>query len=141
MSYRREGEKNNFFFVAFLSIFLVTSTILLPIFTLTSTNDLIIYEKSTAPNSNNSLINTTLELRVDDIFTSALEGIQVEVNQLVNLTVFYRDNATKQHISGATVSLGWDNFTETGSQYYYNLDTDDLEQGITIVTIEAQYDN
>ena len=86
-------------------------------------------------------IATELQLLVDYIPTDALEIIQVEVNQFVNLTVFYRDNVTKLHISGAIVSLGWDNFTETGSQYYYNLDTNDLDQGITIVTIVAQFNN
>ncbi len=80
-------------------------------------------------------------LEVEETTTNALETIQVEVNQFINLTVFYRDNDTKQHISGANVSLGWDNFTETGSQYNYTLNTNDLEQGITIVNIEAQFNN
>ena len=81
-------------------------------------------------------IASELQLEIKETQTSALETIQVEVNQFINLTVFYRDNETKQHISGAIVSLGWDNFAETGSQYYYNLNTNDLDQGITIVTIE-----
>ena len=86
-------------------------------------------------------IASELQLEVDETPTNALETIQVEVNQFVNLTVFYRDNETKQHIYGAIVSLGWDNFTETGSQYYYNLNTNDLDQGITIITIESQFNN
>jgi hypothetical protein len=86
-------------------------------------------------------IASELQLEVEETPTSALETIQVEVNQFVNLTVFYRDNVTKQHISGAIVSLSWDNFTEIGSQYNYTLNTNDLEQGITIVTIEAEYNN
>ncbi len=86
-------------------------------------------------------IATELLLEVDEIATSALETIQVEVNQFVNLTVFYRDNATKLHISGAIVLLGLYNFTEIGSQYNYTLNTDYLDQGITIVTIEAQFNN
>ena len=86
-------------------------------------------------------ITSELLLEVDDTPTNALETIQVEVNQFVNLTVFYNDNATKLHISGATVSLGWDNFTETGYQYNYSLNTNDLDQGITIVNIEAQFNN
>ena len=91
-------------------------------------------------------IATEFLLEVDENPTSALETIQVEVNQFVNLTAFYRDDVTKLHILGATVSLGWDsfgwhNFTELGTQHYYNLDTDDLDQGITIVTIEAGYNN
>jgi len=86
-------------------------------------------------------IATELLLDVDETPTSALETIQVEVNQFVNLTAFYRDNASKLHILGAIVSLGWDNFTDTGAQHYYNLSTNDLDQGITIVTIEAQFNN
>jgi len=86
-------------------------------------------------------IASELQLLVDNTSTSALETIQVEVNQYVNLTVFYRDNVTKLHILGATVSIGWDNFTETGTQYNYTLNTNDLDQGITIVNIEAQFNN
>ena len=86
-------------------------------------------------------IATELLLDVDETPTSALETIQVEVNQFVNLTAFYRDNVSKLHILGAIVSLGWDNFTDTGAQHYYNLSTNDLDQGITIVTIEAQFNN
>jgi len=86
-------------------------------------------------------IATELLLEVDKTPTSALETIQVQVNQFYNLTVFYRDNVTKLHISGATVLLGLDSFTEIGSQYNYTLDTNDLDQGITIVNIEAQFNN
>ena len=84
-------------------------------------------------------IASELLLEVMSNSTSALETIQVEVNQFINLTVFYKDNVTKEHIFGANVSLGWDNFNENGSQYYYNLNTNDLDQGITIVTIVAQF--
>jgi len=86
-------------------------------------------------------IASELQLEVEETQIGALETIQVEVNQFINLTVFYRDENLSQHIPGAIVSLGWDNFNETGSQYYYNLDTNDLDQGITIVTIEAQLIN
>ena len=87
-------------------------------------------------------IATKLELEVDgnSTPTSPPTKIQVQVNQLINLTVFYKNNETEQLISGATVSLGWDNFNATGTQYYYNLNTTtDLDQGITVVTIEAQF--
>lgn len=86
-------------------------------------------------------IATEILLEVDETPTGALATIQVEVNQFINVTVFYRDDVTKLHISGAIVSLDWDNFTETGSQYYFNLNTNDLVQGITIVTIEAHFNN
>ncbi|MFX1447439.1 MAG: hypothetical protein ACFFCG_04820 [Promethearchaeota archaeon] len=86
-------------------------------------------------------IATELLLEVDEleIPTYPPETIQVQVNQLINITVFYKNNETKQYISGATVSLDWDNFTKTGTQYFYNLNTTThLDQGITVVTIEAQ---
>ncbi len=86
-------------------------------------------------------IASNLTLLVQDNKTKAFETIKVEVNQFVNLTVFYRDVETNQHILGAIVSLGGDTFTVNGSQYYYDLDTNDLSQGITIVTIEAQFNN
>jgi len=88
-------------------------------------------------------IASELLLEVDGQPTNASAIIKVEVNQFKDLTVFYQDNVTHQHISGAIVSLDWDNFTEIGSQYSYNLDTNDpnLEQGITIVTIVAQFNN
>ncbi|MEE9573606.1 MAG: hypothetical protein V3W20_11200, partial [Candidatus Neomarinimicrobiota bacterium] len=86
-------------------------------------------------------IASELLLLVDSTPTSAFESIQVEVNQFVNLTLFYRDNVSKLHISGAIVSLGLENFTEIGTQYNFTLNTNDLGQGITIVTIEAQYNN
>ena len=86
-------------------------------------------------------IASELQLMVDDTPTNALETIQVEINKFINLTMLFRDNVTKLHISGATVSLGWDNFTEIGSQYNYSLNTNDLDQGITIINIEAQFNN
>ncbi|MFX0073854.1 MAG: hypothetical protein ACFE96_00315 [Candidatus Hermodarchaeota archaeon] len=88
-------------------------------------------------------IASNLTLKVDGSYVGALQTIQVEVDQFKNFTVYYRDNATQQHISGAIVSLNWDNFTEVGSQYYYNLDTNspNLDQGITIVSIEARFTN
>ena len=87
-------------------------------------------------------IATKLRLEVNEGLVNPLDTIIVEVNQLINLTVFYEINESDQHIPNATVSLGWDNFTETGSQYYYNLNTTtDLDQGITIITIEARFND
>ncbi len=70
------------------------------------------------------------------------DTLSVEVNQFLNFTVFYQDNLTKQHLSGATISLlGMGNFSDVGSQYYYLLNTNDLEQGITILTVLAYLEN
>lgn len=65
--------------------------------------------------------------------------IQVELNQFININITFRDNMTKQNLSGALVELiGWGNFSEVNNQYNYTLDTNDLGQGITIVIIQAQ---
>jgi len=145
MSYRREGDKNNFFFVAFLSIFLVTSTILLPIFTLTSTNNQITYEKSVDPNSNNSLVNSTLIILINSTLIQADETVNVEIGECLNITVFFRDNNSIP-LNGATINITGGAFTYLLSedilrnQYNFTLNTNDLEQGINILTIFAQLD-
>ena len=142
MRNRREGEKNNFFFVAFLSIFLVTSTILLPIFTLTSTNDQITCEKSTAPNSNNSLVNTTLLVLVNSV---PISDISTTMGEKLNITVFFSDNNSIP-LNGATINITWGGFTYIldediiKNQYNFTLDTNDLEIGPNILTISAQLD-
>jgi len=87
-------------------------------------------------------IATDLKLEVDEELTSPPVTIKVDVNELINLTVYYKNNVTQQHISGANVSLNGNNFNETGSQYYYSLNTTtDLGQGITIITIVAQFNH
>jgi len=71
------------------------------------------------------------------------DTIQAEIDDLINVTIFYRDNITKEHIPNATISLlNWDLLNETNNQYYnITIDATDLEQGITILTIFAQKDN
>jgi len=70
------------------------------------------------------------------------DQIQVEVNKFINVTVYYRDNITKQLLNGATITLiGRGNFTETSSHYNITVNTNVLDQGITILTIFAQRDN
>jgi hypothetical protein len=67
-----------------------------------------------------------LLLFVDSNPINASDTIQVEVNQFLNITIFYKDNLTKQHLPGAIVELlSWGNFSEIGSQYNYTVDTDD----------------
>jgi len=85
---------------------------------------------------------TELHLFLDEDLKEDGDQIQVEVNEFINVTVYYRDNITKQLLSGAIIALiGRGNFTETSSHYNITLDTDDLDQGITILTIFAQKDN
>ncbi|MFX0026334.1 MAG: hypothetical protein ACFE8M_07950, partial [Candidatus Hermodarchaeota archaeon] len=85
---------------------------------------------------------TELLLFLDGVPKNDSDQIQIEVNEFINVTVYYRDNVTKQFLSGATVTLlGIDNLTETSCHYNITLDTNDLEQGINILTIFAQLDN
>jgi hypothetical protein len=81
-------------------------------------------------------------LFIDSNPTNASDMIQVEVNQFLNITIFYKDNITKLNLPGAMVELiGRGNFSEISSQYNYTIDTNDLEQGITILTVQAQLTN
>ncbi|KKN21569.1 hypothetical protein LCGC14_0924010 [marine sediment metagenome] len=83
-----------------------------------------------------------IQLLVNNIQTNASNIIQVEVNQFLNLTLFYNDNLTKLNLPGASVELiNWGNFTEISNQYNYTVDTNDLEQRITILTVQAQLIN
>ncbi|GAH22143.1 unnamed protein product, partial [marine sediment metagenome] len=60
----------------------------------------------------------------------------------LNVTVFFKDNITKTLINGAAVNLlGIGNFNETINHYNLTLNTNDLNQGINILTIFAQLDN
>jgi len=85
---------------------------------------------------------TEIQLYVNSIQKNETDTIQSEVNQFLNVTVYYMDNLTKQHLTGATVSIiGIGNFTEIGTQYNYTIDTNDLEQGVSILTVFAHVDN
>jgi len=85
---------------------------------------------------------TELLLFLDEDPKNDGDQIQVEVNKFINVTVYYRDNITKQLLNGATITLiGRGNFTETSSHYNITVNTNVLDQGITILTIFAQRDN
>ena len=146
MSYSREGDKKYFIFVVFLSTVLLTSTITLPIFTPTSINDHNIYEKSNAPNSNDSLVNTTLILLVNNTQLLAGESHSVAIGEHLNITVFFRDNNSIP-LNGATINITWGGFTYIlnediiKNQYNFTLDTNDLSQDVNVLTISAQKNN
>jgi hypothetical protein len=83
-----------------------------------------------------------MQLLINNLVKKDSDTIEVEVNQFLNITIFYNDNLTKLHLSGATVELiGWGNFSEVSSQYNYTIDSNDLEEGITVFTIQAQIAN
>ncbi|MFW9820924.1 MAG: hypothetical protein ACFFE5_15055, partial [Candidatus Thorarchaeota archaeon] len=85
---------------------------------------------------------TELLLFLDGAPKNDGDQIQVEVNEFINVTVFYRDNLTKQFLNGASVTLiGRGSLTETGNHYNITVDTNDLDQGITVLTLFAQLDN
>jgi len=83
-------------------------------------------------------ISSELLLYVNSTLRYDSETINVEVNQFLNITVYYKDNNTKQHLSGATVSLsGFGELNETSDHYNMTISTNDLEQGITVLTVNA----
>ena len=84
---------------------------------------------------------TDLLLFLDGVPKNDGDKIQVEVNEFINVTVYYRDNETKLLLGGATITLiGRGDFSETSSHYNRTIDTNDLDQGITVLTIFAQLD-
>jgi hypothetical protein len=64
---------------------------------------------------------------------------------MLNITVFFTDNQTSLHISGATVQLIGEgniiNFTVDFNQYTLILNTRDLKIGVSLFTIVAQANN
>ena len=82
---------------------------------------------------------TELILFVNGIQKNQSDTIQFEANELINITVFYKDYLTDAHLSGANVELlGFNNFNETGSQFNITINSNQLEQGINILTVFAQ---
>ena len=82
---------------------------------------------------------TELILFVNGIQKNQSATIQFEANELINLTVFYKDDLTDTHLSGANVELlGVNNLDELGSQFNITINSNQLEQGINILTIFAQ---
>ena len=85
---------------------------------------------------------TDLYLFINDIRRYQGNTVQFEANEIVNITVFYKDNFTDTHLSGANVELlGFGSMNETLNQYNFTLNTNDLEGGINILTIFAQLAN
>ena len=67
------------------------------------------------------------------------DTITFEIDDTINITVYFRDNITKDHLPNASIALlGWNNLNETNEQYNITINANDLEQGITALTIFAQ---
>ncbi|NVM16782.1 MAG: hypothetical protein HWN80_03640 [Candidatus Lokiarchaeota archaeon] len=85
---------------------------------------------------------TELQLLVDDTPRSNNETIDVKFNEFLNFTVFYEDNLTNTYIDAALVELlGFGGMNETVNQYNFTLNTNDLSQGVNVITIFAQKNN
>jgi hypothetical protein len=85
---------------------------------------------------------TDLHLEIDGVQRSNNATINVKFNELLNFTVFYEDNLTSTLINGASVELlGFGDMDETLSQYNFTLNTNNLSQGVNVLTVFAQISN
>jgi len=85
---------------------------------------------------------TQLRLFVNGDLKNDNSTITSKFNEPINVTVYYKDNETNNHISNANVDLlGVGSFNEINSQYSLTLNTADLQKGINIYTIYAQLNN
>ena len=90
------------------------------------------------------LIEGTSELLlfVNNTQTNNSDTVTVKTEESLDLVVFYRDNLTKTHLSGANVELlSVGNLIESGGSYNITINTNDLNPGTTILTITAQLNN
>ena len=70
------------------------------------------------------------------------DTVEFEVNEVINITIFYKDNRTDAHLNGATLELlGVNYLNESGSQFNITINSNDLELGINILTVFAQIIN
>jgi hypothetical protein len=85
---------------------------------------------------------TELLLYIDDIQKFDSETIVSQFDKVLNITIVFRDDLTKQHISSASVSLlGFENLTESGNQYTLLFDTNNLTQNVNVLTILSSKEN
>jgi hypothetical protein len=85
---------------------------------------------------------TYLELLIDDNPKVNSDTVQVQVDDSINVTVYYKDNVTKKHLRGAAVTLeGIGALTEIKNGYYLNINARDFNQKISALIINAQLHN
>ena len=85
---------------------------------------------------------TQLQLYVDGNQKYDNSTLNAKFNELINITVYYRDNETNNHISGANVDLlGMGSLNEINFLYSLTLNTADLDKGTNIFTVFAQLVN
>ncbi|MHA1885053.1 MAG: hypothetical protein ACW96S_08380, partial [Promethearchaeota archaeon] len=82
---------------------------------------------------------TELRLFLNDIERYDGNTIQFEIDDNINISVYYRDNNTKEHIINASVILvGRAVLNESFNHYNTTINAGDLDQGITVLSIFAQ---
>ncbi|MCK4381422.1 MAG: hypothetical protein KAW51_09820, partial [Candidatus Lokiarchaeota archaeon] len=85
---------------------------------------------------------TDLILFIDGSPKNDGDTIQVEIDDFINVTVYYRDNETKEFLPDASINLvGRGELDETINYYNITINAADLDQGITVLTIFAQLVN
>jgi hypothetical protein len=85
---------------------------------------------------------TELQLFLNGFQKNANSSTTIEIDQNINVSIFYNDNITKNHLSGASVNLlGIGVLNESFNHYNITLDSNNLEKGTNILTILAQIDN
>ena len=85
---------------------------------------------------------SSLKLFINNNQINYSDTVQVEVIESINITVYYRDNVSNKHLSNATVNLlGIGRLNETNNQYNITIDANELGQGITALSILAQFTN
>ena len=83
---------------------------------------------------------TYIQIFVEDIEIFDLDTFDTQFDEILNITILYRDFSTDAHLTGASVDLlGFGNFTEIGTQFNYTINTNILENGINILTIFSQF--
>ncbi|MFX1488734.1 MAG: hypothetical protein ACFFBI_06270, partial [Promethearchaeota archaeon] len=70
------------------------------------------------------------------------ETIKIETNEIINISIFFTDLITSNHLSGASVELLGIGFLNESTDYYnITIDSNDLNLGTNILTIFSQLDN
>ncbi|GAH00380.1 unnamed protein product, partial [marine sediment metagenome] len=85
---------------------------------------------------------TDLQLYVNDTLKTADNTVNIKYDEAMNITVFYRDDLTSQHLDGANVTItNFGDLTENNEQYTIIINSNILNLGFNVLTINAQSEN